>query len=506
MRTAFSVCAVAVLVSACGGNGGEVGGDFAEVEVAGGAQEVDVVRISAMSDEEKALHVLEVAGFARERIVPDEDGFLVDGDISFSTADLVARANDAMEKGYWCGRNQFAEFNSNTSCLFEPIQMNMSTGIALIYFDPDQNIDDGEWNPILRNAFLNAARFWSQAHDSAGHGSELYIDGRSVHKKPSFFNIEIRFEDLGSTGPIAKARWPVLGTFGVYPGSRITVNSNAAFLNITFNTTNLSKVAIHELGHTLGFAHPESFGGAGVNFQHIAGSSSGTGYGTVMHSDYNSTPMPALYPDDEFSLVSMYSNWANDLPATPNSGFCKESTGAQMRNGCDVGEGDCDGEGTDTECKDSLECINAAGEKWELPSHYDVCEKPSSCPTFQSSASSDYCNNIACPCGPWEGDCDLDSQCGGRLICGTDLGPAVGKGSTWDICILPPIPGCPVFNKASISGYGEFCSTACPCNLGEGDCDSDDECRGDLKCVTAGSALGYGGAQASWEFCVSDDF
>jgi hypothetical protein len=32
------------------------------------------------------------------------------------------------------------------------------------------------------------------------------------------------------------------------------------------------------------------------------------------------------------------------------------------------------------------------------------------------------------------------------------------------------------------------------------------QCRGDLVCVTAGSALGYGGAQANWQFCVSPEF
>jgi hypothetical protein len=92
------------------------------------------------------------------------------------------------------------------------------------------------------------------------------------------------------------------------------------------------------------------------------------------------------------------------------------------------------------------------------------------------------------------------------LICGKDLGPAVGKPNNWDICTLPPIPGCPVFDKDEIATYGEFCSTSCPCNLGQGDCDSDAECRGELKCRTAGSALGYGGAQATWQFCVGPDF
>jgi hypothetical protein len=83
---------------------------------------------------------------------------------------------------------------------------------------------------------------------------------------------------------------------------------------------------------------------------------------------------------------------------------------------------------------------------------------------------------------------------------------AVGKPSSWDICILPPIPGCPTFDKTNIASYAEFCSPSCPCNLGEGDCDSDDECRGDLVCRTAGVALGYGSAYSAWDFCVSDTF
>jgi hypothetical protein len=461
-------------------------------------QRVDVVRIAAMTDEEKALWVLERFGYDVELVVPIEDGYVVEGDIVFETEDLVARANALVKKGYWCGQ-ALSELDSYVgNCQFEPIQMNMSTGIALTYVDGSDPISDA----FLRMAFLAAARYWSQAHDKTGRGSELYIDGRVAHKKPSFYNIEIRVTNLGFE-PVARGRWPAYTIWGVRPGRMIEVNSAAGKPYATKNLTELTKAAIHELGHTLGFAHA---GEDTTIYEHIDGTESGTDYETIMQRYLADSPRPALSADDELSLVKMYSNWANDLPATPNDDFCKDTLGPQMRNGCDVGEGDCDSEGTDAECKDNLECAHDAGLRWELPSHYDVCEKPATCSPYSVAANPDYCNSIECPCGPLEGDCDVNSHCGGRLICGKDLGLAVGKPESWDICILPPIPGCPKFKKSEIGTYAEFCSESCPCNLGEGDCDNDDECRGELRCRTAGSALGYGGAQADWEFCVGPDF
>jgi len=475
--------AALLLLNACGAEGG----------VAAGDDEVDVIRVSAMTDEEKALYALTAAGFSLDEVVPFEEGYLVDGDIYVRTSDLVARTNLAVEKGYWCGQNQYRLLNSNTSCFFNPIQANMSTGIALVYDEIDPSV-------VLHEAFLAASLHWSQAHDHRGRGTDVYIDGGVEHKQPSFFNITIRARDLGPDKPVGAAEWPFLGNWGVEPGRTITINTNQAYWGIVYNTAALTKVALHELGHTLGFAHPESYGGAGNNFEHISGTSSGTSYSTVMHEYGVNVADPALYYDDNRSLVAMYPG-TSDLPATNGDDFCKASTGFGMRNGCDVGEGDCDSENTSAECKADLECRRNVGAKWELPSNYDVCEKPASCAAYEGD-DDNYCNDIHCPCGPLEGDCDLDSQCGGRLICGHDRGLAAGKSAAWDLCILPPIDGCPTFASPGI----EFCSTSCPCTLGEGDCDSDDECRGDLVCVTAGSALGYTGAHATWQFCVSPEF
>jgi hypothetical protein len=482
----FGCGVVLVALSACG----------AEGPVSDDPNEVDVVVVSAMSDQEKALYALRVAGFAAEEVVPFQEGFLVQGDIYLRTSDLVARTDLAVQKGYWCGQNEYRNFSDADSCFFNPIQMNMSTGIAIVYEETDPNF-------ALRNGFRLAAAHWSQAHDHLGHGSDLYIDGAIPHKQPMFFNIAIRTQDLGPNGPIAVAEWPFIGPWGVEPGRSITINMNPVHFGITLNSINMTKLALHELGHTFGFAHPEAAGGNN-NIRRISGTSSGTDYPTVMHADYNDTADPALYYDDNRSLVATYTH-TSDLPATPNASFCDASTGFSLRNGCDVGEGDCDGEGTSAECKGTLECGRNRGPSWELPGDYDVCEKPASCAPYTGD-NNDYCNSIDCPCGPLEGDCDLDSHCGGRLICGHDRGLAAGKSATWDLCILPPIPGCPTFKKADIASYAEFCSAECPCNLGEGDCDGDAECRGDLVCVTAGVALGYGNEYRVWDFCVSPEF
>jgi hypothetical protein len=81
----------------------------------------------------------------------------------------------------------------------------------------------------------------------------------------------------------------------------------------------------------------------------------------------------------------------------------------------------------------------------------------------------DYCRDFG-PCGAGEGDCDSDSECADDLICdfvsGTDYcSSAPGE------CSLPV-------------GHADYCRTSgCgPCDEGEGDCDNDGECAGDLYC------------------------
>ena len=112
-----------------------------------------------------------------------------------------------------------------------------------------------------------------------------------------------------------------------------------------------------------------------------------------------------------------------------------------------------------------------------------------------SSEENDCCTRSK-PCVVGEGDCDNDNECHGNLKCGE--GKKGGRdnnckklfNSTWhseaDCCYDPykidrGDQGCPATSKWD-DGVTECCSSSNPCEEGEGDCDNDNECRGNLKC------------------------
>jgi hypothetical protein len=163
----------------------------------------------------------------------------------------------------------------------------------------------------------------------------------------------------------------------------------------------------------------------------------------------------------------------NDL----STGFCSAACP------CDVGEGDCD---SNAQCQPGLYCRPAdVGNGLEV--NYSVCDRIPS-PTCDGAfdpddASYNFCRVSAdedCTCAHGEGDCDMDFECGGSLECQVNSGYAVGLPSSYGICVYPVPPSCPHY-EPSVDDV-EFCSVDCPCDLGQGDCDSDTECRGGLVC------------------------
>ena len=86
---------------------------------------------------------------------------------------------------------------------------------------------------------------------------------------------------------------------------------------------------------------------------------------------------------------------------------------------------------------------------------------------------SDYCTS-GCPCDEGEGDCDNDSQCTGDLVCVQYSGT--------DYCEAPSSP--PPSDCHTVPLYdSDYCTSDCPCDEGEGDCDNSSQCAGDLVCV-----------------------
>ena len=131
---------------------------------------------------------------------------------------------------------------------------------------------------------------------------------------------------------------------------------------------------------------------------------------------------------------------------------------------CQPNQGDCD---STSECAPGLVCAQVPGT--------DVCEVPGGgCPPFVTGP--DACTT-ACPCDEGQGDCDSDAECAAGLVCAQDVGANYGWPATRDVCEQPG-GGCPPF----VTGP-DACTTACPCDEGQGDCDSDNQCAPGLVCA-----------------------
>lgn len=187
---------------------------------------------------------------------------------------------------------------------------------------------------------------------------------------------------------------------------------------------------------------------------------------------------------------------------------------------CDRGEGDCD---TNADCASGLSCIQNNGAYWGFAADIDVCDLPFGdatyctpefpCPegygdcdvtndcelgascvqdnglSFGYPAWVDACEVIsggyddctaAAPCTHGQGDCDSDSHCTGGTTCVHNVGADYGWNADVDVCELP-------------AGDFNFCTPTRPCWHGEGDCDTDADCRTGLTCVMdVGPSYGFG--------------
>jgi hypothetical protein len=90
-----------------------------------------------------------------------------------------------------------------------------------------------------------------------------------------------------------------------------------------------------------------------------------------------------------------------------------------------------------------------------------------------------------CPCEHGQGDCDNEGDCLPGLVCLHDAGFAFGyQDDEVDVCSNV----CPTLGV----GAWNYCSLACPCDAGEGDCESDADCIPGLRCVSdIGPAFGF---------------
>jgi hypothetical protein len=211
----------------------------------------------------------------------------------------------------------------------------------------------------------------------------------------------------------------------------------------------------------------------------------------------------------------------NPRPGHDNWSFC---TGSSK---CNVGEGDCDSVGTDAQCLSGLVCkTNAASKYGGADPGNELC-LPSRLPDTPRLGST-ACS-AADPCGPWEGSCDNHSECMGDLLCRPKVSRAVDASKpNLNVCDFPRSPSCPDFNlfyddttgnsfynNAYIPSwaYGYYkdtregwCTPECPCGVGDGDCNTDDDCRGELKCLTnVGTCFGFRSTETGRDICVTPE-
>ena len=133
-----------------------------------------------------------------------------------------------------------------------------------------------------------------------------------------------------------------------------------------------------------------------------------------------------------------------------------------------------------------------------MPAVYDVCVDPGTqCPSWPPpSPDTGFCTE-ACPCADGQGDCDSDAECQQGLQCVNDVGASYGLPAVYDVCVDPGTQ-CPSWPPPEPDTG--FCTEACPCADGQGDCDSDAECQQGLQCVNDVGAL-YG-LPAVYDVCL----
>lgn len=140
---------------------------------------------------------------------------------------------------------------------------------------------------------------------------------------------------------------------------------------------------------------------------------------------------------------------------------------------CEEGEGDCD---SDLQCDTGLVCTHEVGPDYGFGWDVDVClpRAPEECADLLGEDG--YCNECG-PCGEMEGDCDSDDECEEGFYCISNVGDDYGWDPTIDVCLPRDEDAC-----SDMQGDWDYCRLCGPCDQGEGDCDSNDECRVGLVC------------------------
>lgn len=156
------------------------------------------------------------------------------------------------------------------------------------------------------------------------------------------------------------------------------------------------------------------------------------------------------------SMLAACQSGANEEVAAANPATHTALAAHSEAGAADGGDGECVAALSDVSVAEDGECTGSVGD-------------------------SAYCDS--CECGYGEGDCDGDSECAPGLYCYKDVGADFGYASDVDVCLG---------ECEDYSGHWEAsCTSECPCEAGEGDCDTDADCAEGYRCMHDTGAL-YG--------------
>jgi len=271
----------------------------------------------------------------------------------------------------------------------------------------------------------------------------------------------------------------------------------------------------------------------------VCGSNNCKKFGLYYHEKDDCCDKPTISDNrDAASSQEVDSLIMQGVPIEPPLGQrCKGRNYGERRccspeNPCDEGEGDCDGPGDGVPndgnrgCKPGLVCGSNNCRKFGLYYHEkdDCCEKQEivqfkPAPLIVNKNNSfvklgprcqgrnidkGKCCTMENPCDEGEGDCENDFECNGNLVCGVNNCKQFSDvfHPKDDCCVkLDPTmleiacsscsnPSSPLISQAKTRcqgrnvDQGKCCTRENPCEEGQGDCEDNEECSGDLMCGT----------------------
>jgi hypothetical protein len=198
-----------------------------------------------------------------------------------------------------------------------------------------------------------------------------------------------------------------------------------------------------------------------------------------------------------------------DCPASVNICATPEESGGGCRgqSQCEVGfcSPECPCLSGQGHCSNDDDCVPGASCQLDLGAGYGCASSVNICLTGPRRCESDYCAEFG-PCSIGDGNCNSTAECGLGLLCLSGMAADFGCEPGTDICMIDHIStggGCYGGDLCDVG----YCHPDCRCLEGQGQCDTDSDCHGTLRCLPDNDDF-YGcgaGAMMCQCRCSTDD-